>query len=90
MDVLVHGTFSFNLSPDYQQYIKEFTDAYLACNISITPKAHAVMYHLGPFLDKHQVGLSLWSEQAFESVHAKLKLVWKTYCVKDKTRSHYS
>ena len=55
----------------------------------MTPKAHAIMDHLGPFLEKHGVGLGRWSEQAFESVHSKFNGVWMKYSVKDKACPQY-
>ena len=89
-DSLVQGCFSVGLCPDYKDRVKSFQAAYLECGVSVTPKVHAVFEHLGPFLEKHQVGLGRWSEQAFESVHAKFKLVWNKYSVKDKFNPKYS
>ena len=82
---MVTGCFGKTLCSDYGTKIASFTAAYLDCDISITSKAHIIMAHLKPFLDKHQTGLALWSEQAFEAVHSKFRKVWEKYKVKDKT-----
>ena len=89
-DSLVRGCFSVELCSDYMDRVRIFQEAYLERGVSVTPKVHAIFEHLGPFLEKHHVGLGRWSEQAFESVHAKFKLVWSKYSVKDKSNSRYS
>lgn len=86
---MVAGCFGKSLCDDYSVKIKEFTGSYLDCQISITSKAHIVMAHLEPFLDKHKTGLAVWSEQAFESVHSKFRKVWEKYKVKDKTHPEF-
>ena len=72
-DSLVEGCISVGLCLDYMDRVRSFQNAYLDCGVSVTPKVHAVFVHLGPFLEKHQVGLGKWSEQAFESVPSPCK-----------------
>ena len=85
-DSLVEGCISVGLCLDYMDRVRSFQNAYLDCCVSV----HAVFVHLGPFLEKYQVGLGRWAEQTFESVNAKFKLVWCKYSVKDKSNPRYS
>ena len=89
LDKLVGGCFGRTLCSDYSQRIKNFSDCYDKCNISVTSKAHIIKAHLEQFLDKHQVGLSVFSEQAFEAIHSKFMKIWSKYKIKDKTNPNF-
>lgn len=69
------------LDPEYKQKISNFKNAYVALGISVTPKVHAVFYHIEDFCEPRACGLGQWSEQASESVHADFKSTWSKYKV---------
>ena len=73
----------------YGESIKKFTNAYLKLGISITPKVHAVMYHVEEFCNLSGRGLGPWSEQAGESVHHDFKNTWSRFMVNDIDRDIY-
>ena len=52
-------------------------------NISVTPKIHAVMYHIAEFCQMTGRGLDPWNEQAGESVHHDFNETWKRFQVND-------
>ena len=89
LDDLVKGCFGKTLCDDYSDKISKFSDNYDKSKISITSKAHAIKAHLKTFLDKNQVGLALFSEQAFEAIHSKFLSTWEKYKVKDQTNPNF-
>ena len=89
LNELVAGCFGKSLCSDYVERIQIFSEKYDQCKISITSKAHAIKSHLKPFLDKHNVGLSLFSEQAFEAIHSKFLQIWAKYKIKDKSNPNF-
>ncbi len=68
---------------NYEQLIQEFHEVYLACQISITPKVHALLIHVPEWCFKNQVGLGHVSEQASESVHHDFKKKWEHFKVRE-------
>ena len=56
---------------------------YLSLEIDVTPKVHAVMYHVSEFCELKGMGLAPWSEQTSESVHHDFNLLWEKYKLKD-------
>lgn len=78
---VVHACFGCNLDPDFIEKIVAFKDSYLQLNLRITPKVHAVFFHVPEFCEEMQKGLGFYSEQAMESVHADFKSVWNKYKV---------
>lgn len=80
---VVNSCFGFSLNPEYQKFIEDFKNSYLALEISVTPKLHAIFYHVGEFCERRQQGLGLFSEQAFESVHHDFSQVWEDFKVKN-------
>ena len=92
---VVKGCYSFTVSKTLKEDIENFKKEYLKLNITVTPKVHIVFAHLYPFLeDKAKanngewVGLALYSEQAFESVHADFKKRWEHFKVNNKNESY--
>ena len=69
------------LSPNFQVHIQEFRQSFEALEIPVTPKIHAVFFHIPQFCLKHACGLGRHSEQASESVHAHFKSLWAKYKV---------
>ena len=65
----------------WEDVIRGFHEVYLACNISITPKVHAVLVHVPQWCAKFKRGLGYASEQASEAVHHDFKTRWGHYKV---------
>ena len=78
---VVQSCFGNELKPGYKEAILLFKQAYLDLNISITPKIHAIFYHIVDFCDKVHVGLGRFSEQASESVHYSFNNEWARHKV---------
>lgn len=78
---VVQACFTINLDPKFAVYIDEFKDKYLNLKISVTPKLHAVFFHVKQFCIKHQKGLGFFSEQAMEAVHYDFSMTWAKYKV---------
>ena len=78
---VVHSCFSYTLAEGWLESIENFKTEFLALNIRVTPKVHAVMFHVSEFCLKHGKGLGMFSEQASESVHANFKLTWERFSV---------
>ena len=55
--------------------------------ISVTPKVHAVMFHIEEFCDMTGKGLGPLSEQTSESLHHEFTESWKK--LKTKDRDHH-
>lgn len=73
---VVRACFSDDLDPNYKEYINDFRNAYSDLQIKkskVTPKVHAVFFHVPEFCDKHKIGLKKFSEQAMETVHTDFK-----------------
>ena len=70
------------LSPNYKDQINFFRRSYKNLKISVTPKIHAVLFHIIEFCDSKGMGLSPRSEQASESVHHDFKQKWKNLTYK--------
>ena len=81
LNKIVKACFSVNLDPDFTKYIAEFKESYLALNVSVTPKVHAVFFHVEDFCMKMKIGLGLYSEQPMESVHFDFSVTWEKYKV---------
>lgn len=79
--LVADSCFSNSLNPDFAKLIDNFKKSYLDLGISVTPKVHCIFVHVKEFCKKHQVGLGIFSEQAFESVHHEFKIIWKKYKV---------
>ena len=51
--------------------------------ISVTPKVHAVFYHIEEFCEYTGVGLGPYSEQTVEALHHEFNQCWGNFFVKD-------
>lgn len=78
---VVDECFGMTLKPNFKRSIRLFKEAYLLLNISVTPKVHAVFFHVEEFCDKHGKSLGFFSEQAVETVHSDFYNVWSKYKV---------
>ena len=61
---------------------------FINLGISITPKVHAVMFHIANFCAITGRGLGPWHEQSGESVHHDFKGTWKRFIVNDTNREN--
>lgn len=82
---VVEACFGNNLEEGYKSRIEDFKKAYMDLGISVTPKIHAVFYHVEQFCHKIGKALGFFSEQAMESVHSDFKSTWQAIKV---TKSH--
>ena len=79
-NAVVSACFGCVLDPSYVQKIEAFRVAYVALqNVSVTPKVHAVFFHVKDFIDKHGQALGLYSEQATEAMHHNFQVHWQRY-----------
>lgn len=85
LDLVVKSCFGDTLEPDYEENILNFKKAYLDLEIPVTPKIHAIFYHVIDFCSAVGDGLGRYSEQASESVHYSFNSEWRNFKV---TKSH--
>lgn len=80
---VVKSCFSIKLHENYRIKIEKFQQSYLDLKISVTPKVHAVFFHVVHFCDKTNEGLGFYSEQAqaVESAHHDFEITWSKYKV---------
>lgn len=74
---VVSACFGKDLDQNYTECIEDFKESYLSLGVSVTPKVHAVFFHIGQFCKLHGIGLGFFSEQAMESVHFDFKSFWE-------------
>lgn len=86
---VVDSCFTTELKEGYVKKIQIFKKSYLDLEINVTPKVHAVFFHVEDFCKQNDKGLGFHSEQAVESSHADFKKVWKKYKVR-KSNSNYA
>ena len=77
--LVVSSCFGNTLDESYSTKIDDFKNAYLSLNISVTPKAHAVFYHITHFIRRKKTSLGLYSEQATEALHSNFHPHWARY-----------
>ena len=70
---VVTACYGTNLASDYKEHIADFRNSYLKLKISVTPKVHAVFWHIIDFCEVFGMGLGPWSEQCSESIHHDFK-----------------
>lgn len=71
------------LAPDYKVKIAKFKADYMKLGISVTPKIHAVFYHIEEFCDYSGMALGPFSEQTTEALHHEFEECWDNFAVKD-------
>ena len=86
---VVSACYGNKLDEDYLQKIKIFAEDYFRLGISITPKVHAVIYHIPEFCEMTGRGLGPWSEQTGESVHSDFNKMWKLFKVNKEDTKMY-
>ena len=80
---VVNACYGYTLADDYKEVIQKFRLDYLKLGISITPKIHAVFYHIEEFCEISGMGLGPFSEQTSESLHHEFLKCWENFFVKD-------
>lgn len=70
------------LSEDYKACLDSFRDAALDVkdkfDMSIIPKLHVIIDHVGYYCDKYQVSLGRYSEQELEACHSTFDKMWRS------------
>ena len=87
---VVTSCYGKELRPDFHERIKIFARDYMRLGITVTPKVHAVMYHVGEFCILTGMGLAPWSVQTGESVHHDFKETWSKFMVNNVERPVYA
>ena len=86
---VVSSCYGFDLATDYEEKIEIFRQSYMQLGVSITPKVHAVFYHIADFCNLTGFGLGPWSEQCGESIHHDFNEVWGHFKVNDTDHPKY-
>lgn len=81
LKMVVDSCFSMTLQADYVKHINLFKESYEALGISVTPKIHAIFFHVTEFCSKTGKGLGFYSEQVIESLHHDFSDTWKNFKV---------
>ena len=76
---VVSSCFGRTLNTAYVQHIKDFKNSYLQLSVSVTPKAHAVFYHVPEFIALKGLALAIFSEQSTETLHSIFSAQWARY-----------
>lgn len=71
-----YGSF---LHSDFETKIQKFQEAFEKLPLNITPKIHAIFYHVPEFCALSGRGLGQYSEQVIESLHHSFEDVWKNF-----------
>ena len=69
--------FGMQLDKNYQEHIENFRSSYHDLPATITPKVHAVFFHVSQFISQNHKGLGHYSEQATEALHSNFKPHWQ-------------
>ena len=86
---VVTACYGRDLSSTYKADIEKFKSAYKALKISVTPKVHAVMFHIEEFCETKRMGLGPWSEQCTESFNHDFNTTWENFKIKNKEHKDY-
>lgn len=87
---VVNSCFGKELHSDYKSKIEAFKRSYIDLDVSVTPKVHAVFFHVEDFCDLKNIGLGFYSEQAMEAVHFDFNSFWQRYKVPIKNPEYSS
>ena len=86
---VIHDCFGNDLKPKFARSIEKFKISYLSTNISVTPKIHAIFFHVLDFCQENNHSLGFYSEQAVESIHHDFKTIWSNYLIKNRGDPRY-
>ena len=76
---VVVACFGMQLDKNYQEHIENFRSSYHDLPATITPKVHAVFFHVSQFISQNHKGLGHYSEQATEALHSNFKPHWQRF-----------
>lgn len=85
---VVKACFGQVLDDEFQTHIDKFKKSFLDLEVSVTPKVHAIFFHVPQFCSKRQESLGFYSEQAMEAVHFEFKIFWNKHKVHDSHPSY--
>lgn len=89
LNSVVESCYGYELHDDYKDHISRFHEAYLQTGLSVTPKIHAVSYHIVDFCSFKGRGLGAWSEQVSEAVHHQFEMTWQKFRINDVNHPNY-
>ena len=87
---VVSSCYGDELQGDYVSMISSFATAYNRLGINITPKVHAVVFHVAEFCSFTGRGLAPWSEQTGEALHHDFAKTWENFFVRDMENPVYA
>ena len=78
--VVVSSCFGTKLGSDYSESINQFKASFLALPMcSVTPKVHAVFFHIKQFVEMKRAPLGIFGEQATEAIYHQFSAHWQRY-----------
>ena len=80
---VVEACYGNKLADDYVAKIRRFQTDYMKLGISVTPKIHAVFFHIEEFCEFSGMALGPFSEQTAESLHQEFEKCWENFYIKD-------
>lgn len=86
---VVDSCYGKDLHAQYHARIQDFKNSYLHLGIPVTPKIHAVMYHVHEFCELKDTGLGPFSEQSVESLHQDFQNAWEKVSVSSTSNPRY-
>ena len=89
LDAVVSACYGAQLRPEYTHAIRRFQNDFLDLGINISPKIHAIFFHVPEFCQMVGKGLGSYSEQASESVHHDFQKIWENYKIQDQDHPRY-
>ena len=89
LNKVVDACFGKDLLDNYEDLFDKFQNDFLCLGISVTPKVHALIYHVPQFCKLVGQGLSIYSEEAAESLHHDFDEFWNSYKVNDLNHPSY-
>lgn len=89
LDSIVEACFGADLNDSaYRINLKKLYTALTNLKVSITPKFHIVLTHIGDFIDLKNESLGQYNEQSFEAVHSTFKPIWGRFKVKQVNQNY--
>lgn len=86
---VIHDCFGNYLEPTFDKSIEKFRQNYLSSGLSVTPKIHAIFFHVLDFCQEKSHSLGFYSEQAVESIHHDFNTIWSNYLIKNRKNPRY-
>ena len=87
---VVESCFGNELLADFKRCCYRFEAMYKRLEIAITPKVHAIFFHVPDFCSLMNSSLGMFSEQTPESVHYDFQQHWLNFKVSERNPSFSS